>query len=27
MAALLTWIGPLSSTTTTGLIGRPGRGP
>jgi hypothetical protein len=27
MAALLTWIGPLSSTMTTGLIGSPGRGP
>jgi hypothetical protein len=27
MVALLTRIGPLSSTMTTGLTGRPGRGP
>ncbi len=25
--SLLTWIGPLSSTRTTGLAGRPGAGP
>ena len=27
VAALLTWMGPLSRTMTTGFIGRPGRGP
>ena len=27
IVALLTWIGPLSSTMTTGFVGRPGLGP